>query len=59
MGEEKVRTSGDSPRAADVPILPTVNPAVSEKIPEPVSKGVIHPSVYVMSVSPLSCAANF
>jgi len=47
MGEEKVRTSGESPRAADAPILPTVNPA-TEKTPEPASKGVIHPSVYVI-----------
>jgi hypothetical protein len=50
MGEEKVRLSGESPRAADTPILPTVNPAV-EKIQEPPKAG-IHPAFYVMSVSP-------
>jgi hypothetical protein len=50
MGEEKVRISGESPRAADAPILPTVNPA-AEKVQEPAKAG-IHPAFYVMSVSP-------
>ncbi|KAF4633382.1 hypothetical protein G7Y89_g4734 [Cudoniella acicularis] len=46
MGEEKVRISGESPRTAEAPILPTVNPNV-EKLPEPASSG-IHPAFYVM-----------
>jgi hypothetical protein len=46
MGEEKVRLSGESPRAADVPILPTVNPA-AEKVQEPPKAG-IHPAFYVI-----------
>lgn len=45
MSEEKVRVSGESPRA-DAPVLPTVNPN-AEKQQEPPSSG-IHPAFYVI-----------
>lgn len=48
MSEEKVRLSGENVRAADSPILPTVNPNL-EKKQEPKGNG-INPAVYVMSV---------
>ncbi|KAG9234163.1 triose-phosphate transporter family-domain-containing protein [Amylocarpus encephaloides] len=46
MSEEKARLSGDSPRRAQSPLLPTVNPS-SEKLAEPASAG-LHPAVYVI-----------
>jgi hypothetical protein len=49
MSEEKVRVSGEAPRAADAPILPTVNPAV-EKV-EAKKSELLPPWIYVVSVS--------
>ncbi|KUJ15517.1 triose-phosphate transporter [Mollisia scopiformis] len=46
MSEEKVRLSGENARAADSPILPTVNPNL-EKKQEPKGNG-INPAVYVI-----------
>jgi len=45
MSEEKVRISGEIPRSADSPILPTVNPDAEKKEED---KGGIHPVFYVM-----------
>ncbi len=45
MGDdEKIRSSGEAPRAQNAPVLPTVNPA-AEKAQAPKS---IHPAFYVM-----------
>ncbi|KAI9737380.1 MAG: hypothetical protein M1834_009534 [Cirrosporium novae-zelandiae] len=47
MEGEKVRTSGDIPRAGDQsPILPTVNPAVEKPAP---AKAALHPALYVIT----------
>jgi len=46
MSEEKVRVSGEVPRAGDSPILPTVNPD-AEKFQEEKTGG-INPAFYVM-----------
>ncbi|PMD61906.1 duf250 domain protein membrane protein [Hyaloscypha bicolor E] len=48
MSEEKVRVSGESPRAADTPILPTVNPAVEKNEAQQASKGLLPPWIYVV-----------
>jgi hypothetical protein len=50
MSEEKVRVSGEIPRAADTPILPTVNPAVEKNEAQQASKGLLPPWIYVVSV---------
>jgi len=51
MGEEKVRLSGEIPRAANSPILPTINPD-AEKSEAP--KATLHPAVYVVAWISLS-----
>lgn len=45
--EEKVRTSGESPREQSGPILPTVNPDTSADSAQP-KKELIHPVFYVV-----------
>jgi hypothetical protein len=47
MSEEKVRVSGEVPRAADSPILPTVNPAVEKKEAQQ-ANGLLPPWIYVV-----------
>ncbi|KAK0705268.1 triose-phosphate transporter family-domain-containing protein [Lasiosphaeris hirsuta] len=44
--DEKTRASGDSPREANGPVLPTINPEV-ERVQAPKSNG-IHPALYVV-----------
>jgi len=44
--DEKVRSSGDSPREQTGPILPTVNPE-AESVQAPKAPG-IHPVLYVV-----------
>ncbi len=53
MSEEKVRVSGEVPRAADSPILPTVNPAVEKKEAQQ-ANGLLPPWIYVVYV-PMLC----
>ncbi len=45
VAEEKTRTSGESPREQNGPILPTANPEAEK--PQP-AKPAIHPALYVM-----------
>ena len=49
MSEEKVRVSGEIPRGAESPILPTVNPDVEKVQVQKGPKGLaIHPAFYVV-----------
>ncbi|KAK3683481.1 triose-phosphate transporter family-domain-containing protein [Podospora appendiculata] len=45
--DEKTRASGDSPREANEPILPVVNPE-AEKAQTPKASSAIHPALYVI-----------
>ncbi|KAK3321214.1 triose-phosphate transporter family-domain-containing protein [Cercophora scortea] len=45
--DEKSRASGDSPREANEPILPVVNPE-AEKAQTPKASSAIHPALYVI-----------